>query len=127
MNEVVREWVDKAEGDFATAEREFVVQSAPNYDAVCYHAQQCAEKLLKALLILTGTTPPKTHDLVTLSRLLAPLRADWAWSEEELRLLTQAAIVFRYPGESADEEEAVATMNVCRRVRQKLLAMLDAS
>jgi len=38
MNEVVREWVDKAEGDFLTARREFAAQP-PNFDAVCYHAQ----------------------------------------------------------------------------------------
>lgn len=50
MNEVVNEWVVKAEGDFLTAARE-VKANPPNYDAVCFHAQQCIEKLLKALLI----------------------------------------------------------------------------
>jgi HEPN domain-containing protein len=49
MNELTEEWVNKAEGDFATAEREFAVQPAPNYDAVCFHAHQCAEKLLNML------------------------------------------------------------------------------
>ncbi|WP_245393721.1 hypothetical protein [Allomeiothermus silvanus] len=38
MNDVVQEWVSKAEGDYRTANREFAVTDEPNYDAVCYHA-----------------------------------------------------------------------------------------
>ena len=53
MNEVVREWIDKAEGDYLTATRE-VGADPPNYDAACFHAQQCIEKLLKGLLILSA-------------------------------------------------------------------------
>ena len=30
MNEIVTEWVDKAEGDFRTAEREVRVRNAPS-------------------------------------------------------------------------------------------------
>jgi hypothetical protein len=40
MNSIVSEWVEKAEGDFQTAEREMRARKAPNYDAVCFHAQQ---------------------------------------------------------------------------------------
>ena len=41
MNEIVKEWIDKAEADFATAERELAARDRENYDAVCFHAQQC--------------------------------------------------------------------------------------
>jgi len=34
MNSIVSEWVEKAEGDFQTAEREMRARKAPNYDAV---------------------------------------------------------------------------------------------
>ena len=53
MNEVAQEWINKAEGDYLTATRE-ADASPPNYDAVCFHAQQCIEKLLKALLTTKG-------------------------------------------------------------------------
>jgi hypothetical protein len=43
MKPLSNEWVDKSEGDFATANREVRVRKAPNYDAGCFHAQQCAE------------------------------------------------------------------------------------
>ena len=56
MNELVMEWVEKAEGDSRTAEREGTVGEGPNYDAVCFHAQQCAEKYLKAFLTSRVTT-----------------------------------------------------------------------
>ena len=42
MRALTQEWVDKAEGDFHTASREARVRKAPNYDAVCFHCQQCA-------------------------------------------------------------------------------------
>jgi hypothetical protein len=45
MNALTREWLDKAEGDYYTALRESRVRRRANYDAVCFHAQQCAEKL----------------------------------------------------------------------------------
>jgi len=48
MNPSAQEWINKAEGDWATANRENQVRKNPNYDAVCFHAQQCAEKYLKA-------------------------------------------------------------------------------
>ena len=44
MNELTTEWVAKAEGDYATAERELRARRRPNYDAVCFHAQQTVEK-----------------------------------------------------------------------------------
>ncbi len=50
MNPLTQEWVNKGEGDFHTAERESRVTIAPNYDAICFHAQQCIEKYLKARL-----------------------------------------------------------------------------
>ena len=50
MKPAVAEWVSKAEGDFVTAGRELRARKSPNYDAVCFHTQQCAEKYLKAIL-----------------------------------------------------------------------------
>ena len=50
MNALVQEWIEKAEGDFRTAQREARVRKQPNHEAVCFHSQQCAEKYLKAYL-----------------------------------------------------------------------------
>jgi HEPN domain-containing protein len=95
MNGTVREWVTKAEGDFATAGRELQAANLPNYDAVCFHAQQCVEKLMKALLIHLGVTPPKTHDLSALDALLTQHLTGWSWPAQDLRFLTRASVDFR--------------------------------
>jgi HEPN domain-containing protein len=68
MSGTVNEWTAKADADFSTATRE--VADPPNFDAVCFRAQQCAEKLMKALLIHLDTVPPRTHDLREPDRLL---------------------------------------------------------
>lgn len=124
MNDTVKEWIDKAEKDFATARRELVALEQPNYDAVCFHAQQCIEKLIKALLIHLDIIPTKTHDLPFLDQLLTPACPEWSWPTDELRFLTRAAVAFRYPGESADIEEATQSIDIASRLREKLLFLL---
>jgi HEPN domain-containing protein len=42
------EWIEKAEGDWDMAQRAYRARKRPNYDAACFHTQQCAEKYLKA-------------------------------------------------------------------------------
>jgi HEPN domain-containing protein len=125
MNEVVSEWLKKAEGDFLTASREMSVSVDPNYDAVCFHAQQCIEKLMKALLISRGVTPPKTHDIVRLTELVGSVFVGWSWPLPDLRLLDRASVGFRYPGESADREEAEEALSISSALRERLLHLLD--
>lgn len=38
MNETIKEWIAKAEGDYPVAGRELKATTNPNYDAVCFHA-----------------------------------------------------------------------------------------
>jgi HEPN domain-containing protein len=125
MNEVVKEWLAKAEGDYRTAKRELDVQDTPNFDAVCFHSQQCIEKLMKALLILRGSNPAKTHDLIFLNQLIISVLPGWFLDIKYLRFLTRAAVEFRYPGELADYEEAQEAFNICTCLREKLLGYFD--
>jgi len=127
MKEVVSEWVDKAEADLRTGSREFRAADRPNYDAVCFHAQQCVEKLMKAVLAANGVVPPRTHDLIRLSSLMQSVVPEWDWPLPDLRLLDQASVGFRYPGESADKEEAEESLAAARGLRDRLLALLEPS
>jgi len=124
MNETVKEWLAKAEADFATARRELEVTDHTNYDAVCFHAEQGVEKLMKALLIQLGVTPPKTHRLLALDDLLRPVCPGWMVEKGDLQLLTRAAVDFRYPGETADFAEAKEVMDISLRLREMLLRLL---
>ena len=125
MNPIVKEWLNKSEGDFATANRELSVTENPNYDAVCFHSHQCIEKLMKALLIKYKVVPPKTHDLAELERRIVLLEKGWILSSDDLNFLTRAAVDFRYPGESADNEEAEESMKICKQLRDRLLAHIQ--
>ena len=54
MLPLTAEWVEKAESDFTTAWRERRARNALNYSESCFHAQQCAEKYLKAFFAGAG-------------------------------------------------------------------------
>lgn len=124
MNGTVREWIAKAEGDFDVATREHGVTDSPSHDAVCFHCQQCIEKLMKGLLIQCGRTPPKVHDLVVLHELLDSACAGWAWDVDELRFLSRSAVHARYPGETADAPRASRAHRLAQRMRTLLLSLL---
>ncbi len=58
----VQAWFEKAESDRLCIENNLAASRAP-WDTVVFHAQQAAEKLLKALLVAAGEAVPRTHDL----------------------------------------------------------------
>jgi len=45
---------DKAEADFSTATRELKAPESPNFDAVCFHAQQYHHPTPRTLARVTG-------------------------------------------------------------------------
>ena len=115
MNEISKEWVDKAEGDYHTALREYRARKFPNYDAACFHAQQCIEKLLKGELLAIGIPFPKIHDLEILLNLILKKHPLLETIRTDTQLLTQYAVQFRYPGENADKQEASEAISAMQR------------
>lgn len=125
--EVVRGWTAKADADLANAE--IVLEAGPGapLDTVAYHAQQCAEKYLKALLCSRGQDVPRFHDVEALLT-----RTDM-WNEvdisvEESRLLTDYATVTRYPGdyEPVSLDEADHAVELAKRVREAVRRVLPS-
>jgi len=120
----ISEWIVKAEGDYATALRENRVRGTPNYDAVCFHAQQCGEKYLKALLQKHQIAFAKTHDLaVLLDACLRPYPLLETW-RNQLEMLSQYAVLFRYPGESAAQGDAKAAVDAMKSLRKEIRVIL---
>ncbi|HVS20565.1 MAG TPA: HEPN domain-containing protein [Pyrinomonadaceae bacterium] len=106
MKPITSEWVDKAEGDFATAQRELNAKDHPNYDAVCFHSQQCAEKYLKAYLQEADIPFRKTHDLAELLDSALAIEPAWEPLRPDLHALSSFAVEYRYPGKTAEADEA---------------------
>ena len=118
MNPITLEWIDKADGDWFSAQREARARTHPNYDAACFHAQQCAEKYLKARLQEAGIVFKKTHDLVNLLNLILPIEPTWSALRADLIALTAFAVEYRYPGNSATKQEAHDAVKRCRHIRR---------
>jgi HEPN domain-containing protein len=97
---------------------------SPNYDAVCFHAQQCAEKYLKALLQEEGIPFGKTHNLVILLDLLLPAEPSWEMLRHDMQVLNGFAVYVRYPGESADKATARDALALGRVIRSRARAQL---
>ena len=117
MKPLVAEWIGKAEGDFATVERESRARKNPNYDGTCFHAQQCAEKYLKALLCEAGLRFEKIHDLSALLEQALTVKPLWESYRADLAYLSDFAVQFRYPGESAARGTALKARALCRSFR----------
>lgn len=106
MKSATVEWVTKAEGDFATASRELRARKSPNYDAVCFHCQQCAEKYLKAVLQENDKHIPKIHNLIELMLLCEEIDSSFEMLRADLVTMERYSVHVRYPGEVAEKEEA---------------------
>jgi HEPN domain-containing protein len=127
MKPLTREWVDKAEGDFATSSREIRVRKSPNYDAVCFHAQQCAEKYLKAVLQESEIPFGKTHHLIAILELTLGSDTSWELLRPQLQSLNAYSVSVRYPGEAADKAMAREALRLTVAIRTEARRKLGLS
>ncbi|MFN0135591.1 MAG: HEPN domain-containing protein [Phycisphaerae bacterium] len=124
MTQLTRDWIAKAEGDFQVAVSLLRPRKFPNHDAVCFHAQQCAEKYMKAVLQDANITFAKTHVLTDLLTQLAAVNPMWEALRDAATLLSTHAVKFRYPGEFADRVMARDAVAASRFIRTPLRAHL---
>jgi len=98
------------------------------FDTVCFHAQQCIEKSLKAFLTSRGTPFPKTHDLGRLLHLCADA-SRLARDLSGIEGLTDYAVGARYPGpeEPIGRSEARQAMRLARRAYRTISNKLSRS
>ncbi len=120
MKPITAEWVGKAEEDYAAARHLSRKRKSPVPGIVCFHCQQRAEKYLKALLVEVGIRFPKTHDLLALLKLLTTAAPFLAAYRDQLELLNDYAVEFRYPSEAATDEDATTALVSCRAVRAEI-------
>lgn len=117
MKPITQEWIEKAEGDWATLLREIRARKNPNYESACFHAQQCAEKYLKAHLQEAGIKFAKTHNLLILLNSNLTVEPAWTNLQNSSAFLTIYAVKYRYPGSSSNKTEAKEAVKHCRLIR----------
>ncbi|MHB1679139.1 MAG: HEPN domain-containing protein [bacterium] len=127
MNEeLVNHWIIKAEHDLKIAKDEMMTDE-PATDAVCFHAQQCAEKYLKAYLVFNGIEiikPLKTHNIEVL--LIACKEIDNSFNyliEINAHELTAYSIEARYPDDFyfPSIEESNSAIEIAGKVKDFIL------
>jgi HEPN domain-containing protein len=64
--------------------------------ALGFHAQQAAEKSLKAVAVLAGLEVPRTHDLAALGQALLDTGNSLPLTIDQLRGLNPFAVEYRY-------------------------------
>lgn len=121
----VQRWLKKAENDLRTASTMLQI-SNPTTDTVSFHAQQCAEKVLKAYLVAKNVHVEKTHSIPVLVERCRDLDPEFERLAPMAPDLTIYAVTARYPDDDWDitEEEAQHALIVAEEfmkfIREKL-------
>ncbi len=120
-------WLRKAANDLLNIENNLAAEHVP-WDTVCFHAQQCAEKVLKALLVFHGYQPQYTHNLVALLASCVDVESSLVDLREECQLLVGYGVHTRYPDEyevtAEDTQSAVAALE---RIRTRILPLMPST
>ncbi len=124
-------YIEEAERLLWLAARDYgtfsILAGHPGADSAAagFHAQQCAEKAIKAVLALIGSDFPRTHDLESLARLLGDRGFAVPVAPRDLRRLNPYAVEFRYdeqPPELVTLAEADAFASAVMRWAEALVA-----
>ena len=117
MKKITQEWIAKAEEDYLVATRELKADP-PALDAVCFHAQQCIEKYMKAILQEKEIEFEKIHDLDVLLQQCGSFIPELRDYRDDLIRLSAYAVDIRYPGFRVSEEEAKECVDSMEKIQQ---------
>lgn len=109
--DIVGHWLQRARSDLSLGRAALRTKGVFPEEA-CFHAQQCAEKALKAFLLKLGIDFPRTHAIEVLLDLLKELRMEIPAEVDRAFELSQYAVQTRYPGEwePVTKKEAVEAL-----------------
>jgi HEPN domain-containing protein len=96
-SDLVKGWVRKAESDLENTR--MCLDSDRALDTACFHAQQAAEKYLKAYMTSRGLEFPFVHNLEKLIEICAETEADFLTIRLVGADLTPYAVELRYDDE----------------------------
>jgi len=113
----LKSWIAHAEDDYSAA-KILIRGKKPLLYSACFHAQQCAEKYMKALLIYKDQDFPKVHDLSTLDEMCNSAGIFIGIDENRLEFLSGYAVGSRYPGDEPTLEETKEAIEIAKTVRR---------
>jgi HEPN domain-containing protein len=96
MKFITSQWLESAKSDLSTIEA--ILSNDLLTHVVAFHAQQCVEKALTAVIEEYELSSKKIHDLVTLKNMIATVY-EFDFDEDMLGLLNKLYLDSRYPGD----------------------------
>jgi HEPN domain-containing protein len=119
--DLVDGWLRKADSDLANAS--LCLEHGTALDTACFHAQQAAEKAIKAYLTQAGTEFPFVHNLAHLVMLAAGSEPAFTEVLDAAAALTPFAVELRYDAEFWPDQATAATAlamarDIVQRCRQ---------
>ncbi len=127
--ETVKKWITLAEDDWKVILNEFN-SPEPVLRDICFHSQQCVEKLLKAYLIFHGKEIRKTHDIAELIEICKEVNPEFEellkWDVDKL---TKYAVEIRYPDDMyfPTFEEAEEARKLADKAKEFIIEKLKES
>lgn len=109
--------VNRAEDDYAIAVSALRRKKPLTYPST-FHAQQCAEKYLKAMLAARKQRFSLVHDLVKLNAECESAGILTGFSNADLAILSEYAVKTRYVGDEPTPEEARQVLGMAKAVRK---------
>ena len=126
--EKVNKWMTYGDEDLRLAELAVNLSSGCPYRLIAYHAQQCAEKYIKAFLVFKEIDFPYTHNISVLLE-LCPDQETWVRDIQDAEDLTIYAVSTRYPdeNETITRQEALDAVVTATKVRETVRTVLIAA
>ena len=123
-------WLTFAFDDLRSAE---ILLAAGIFNMVCFHAQQCVEKTIKAVLAALRQPLPRSHNLIRLRQMAEEaLGYSVDIDAEVLRFLNDVYLDSRYPQElgllpegKPDAADAQRALTGAEKIYSELKALID--
>ena len=116
IQELVSEWMQRARSDLVLAQ--MIEEERIAAEILVFHAQQAAEKAMKALLVRLQVDFPNTHSIGLLLSLCQRVGFEATEAIADAATLTRYAVSRRYPGEDepVTRQEAREAADLAARV-----------
>jgi HEPN domain-containing protein len=124
--EDARAWLAKAAADLRAADLEIGARDSGLLGDVTFHAQQAAEKALKALLAWHDQPFRKTHSIDALGQACVAIEPGLKIVIDPAVPLTEYAWKYRYPGDVSEptREEAESAVRIARALVEAIDRLL---
>lgn len=127
FHKIAKQWLKQADEDIRLARHAFKLSSSRPCKLIAFHAQQCAEKCLKAFLAFKKVDFPYTHNISVLLE-IGSKHAAWMQDLREAEMLTDYAVTVRYPGsERVTKKDAETAVKMALKVRSVVRKALKQS